>query len=388
MITVVDLYASDLMHLEINLFFLRLYYDQFREEIHLFAERRHLEAVAKGVAIDNLHPFSSMRAVAQMHAPRVIVREFLTIFRVFRSVWHARQNKSRFLHVLCASHFAHITLRIALRILPAGCPVFLNLHSELESLTRKESKWWRPGFWFPYSLRIPVDRLYVVVLGSNIKAEAERRGISTTNWIAIEHPYSFPERDDARAKKSEALIVGAIGAASTTRGTHEFFSLAERFEREISVDQIRFTVIGKMHPSLSKYFSRHVDIPDFVGYYDKERYDQAIDDLDVILFLSPRDSYQLTASGSIFDAIAHNKPVIAYETAYLKWLRRLVAGDAISLVEDLNDAERKLRAWMEHGLPSSLNNAYRSIKVTHSNATVANVYLEQLHNKLGAQSGD
>jgi hypothetical protein len=387
MITVVDLYASDLMHLEINLFFLRLYRDQLCEEIHLFAERRHLEAIAKTVAIGNLHPFSSVRAVAQWHAPRVLIRELLTIFRVFRAVWHARRNGSRFLHVLCASHFAHIILRIVLRVLPAGCPVILNLHSELESLTRKENKWWRPGYWFPYSLRIPVNRLYIVVLGSNIKAEAERRGIHTTGWIAIEHPYTFPERDDARVKESKTLVVGAIGAASTTRGTDEFFSLADRFEHEISLGQVRFTIIGKIHPSLRKHFTRHVDIPDFVGFYDKEQYDQAIDDLDVILFLSPRDSYQLTASGSIFDAIAHNKPIIAYETAYFKWLRRLVTGDAISLVRDLDDAERTLREWVEHGVPGSLHNAYRSIKVTHSIATVANMYLKQLEDNLEARSG-
>lgn len=382
MITVVDLYASDLMHLEINLFFIRFYRSQLCEEIHVFAERRHLEAIANSVAIDALYPFSSIRFVARWHFPRVLVREFLTIFRTFRAVRHARRNRSRFLHVLCASHFAHIILRIALRIYPASCPVFLNLHSELESITRRENKWWRPEFWFPYSLRIPVNGLYVVVLGGGIRAEAEKRGIPTTTWIAIEHPYSFPEHDNVPNRKSEVFVVGAVGAASTTRGTHEFIALADRFEREISIGRIRFVIIGKMHPGLRTYLTKNVVIPDFVGFYDRQRYDQLIDGLDAVVFLSPGDSYQLTASGSIFDAIAHDKPVIAYETAYLKWLQRLVTGDALSLVRNLDQAERTLREWMEHGPPVHLDTAYEALKITHSIAAVSKAYLEQIEDKL------
>ena len=385
MVTVTDLYASDFMHIEINAFFLRIYREYLKQEIHLFAERRHVEALARAVPIDETHCFGSFRTIFQWHASRVLLREFLTIFRVLRVVLHARQNRSTLLHVLCASHFAHIVLRLVLKVIPVGCPVVLSIHSELESLARPERRFWLPQFWFPKSLGIPTKNLYPLVLAKNIVCEAERRKISTANWIAIEHPYTFPEIAEKHSAKSGCFIVGAIGAASLSRGTHQIFELAERFKEDITNGRFRFQIIGKVFPPLEQHITAAVEVPKRNGFSDKDEFDKAVNALDAVLFFCPCDSYQLTASGSIFDAVRYNKPIIAYENAYFRWLRRLVRDEQFSLVRNLDDFEQILRKWQRNGSTPS-NSAYEQLKSTHSVTEVTRDFLRQLSQKTNVQS--
>ena len=369
------------MHIEVNLFFLRVYREHLKQEIHLFAERRHLEALARAVPVDETHRFGSFRQIFRWHAPRVLLREFLTLFRILRVVVHARRNRSTLLHVLCASHFAHIVLRLVLKVIPVGCPVILGIHSELESLTRPEKRFWLPQFWFPKSLRIQTKNLYPVVLAKNIVCQAEKRQISTANWIAIEHPYTFPEIAEKNTGKTDCFIVGAIGAASSSRGTHHIFELAERFKEDIANGRIRFRIIGKVFPPLLEYITAAVEIPKLDGFTDKGEYDHAVSELDAVLFFCPCDSYQLTASGSIFDAVRYNKPIIAYDNPYFRSLGRLVRDDMFSLVRNLDEVEHVLRKWQTDGPPPS-NCPYEQLKSTHSITEVTRDFLKQFSQKL------
>lgn len=383
MITVTDLYSSDLAHLEINRFFLNIYQGRLGQRVHFFAERKHAEAICRKVPVERLYAFGAVRTVARWHAPRVLLREILTLFRIIHIVTHARRMRSTFLHVLCASHFAHLLLRIVLTIIPPRCPVLLGLHSELESLAQLTTRPWEPGFWFRLSLRIPVPKLFPIVLGRNILQEAERRGISTVNWLAIEHPYEFSNSAEKLTARPGAFTVGAVGAASVARGTHLIFDLAKRFRSEIMLGLIRFRIIGKIYPNLLDYATADVEMPPSSEFFQREEYDQAVDDLNAIVFFCPKDSYQFTASGSILDAVRHSKPVIAFGNAYFRWIQRLVSGGSIALVDDLDQAEQVLRGWMTKGLQIRPAQDYQKLREVHSAEAAEKDFVKQLERQLG-----
>ncbi len=386
MVTLVNLYATDLMHLEINTFFVNIYRSILGEEVHLFADQKHLDAIQSFAPVEEGYSFNSWAATLSWRMLRVPLREFITIFRVIRVALHARRYRATLLHILCASHLSHVTLRLVLRLICPGCPVLLSFHGELESLASQERRPWRAGFWFPLSLSISVEHLYPVVLGKNIEVEAERRHIRVTDWIAIDHPYSFTPIVNTIKRESRFFVAGVIGGANLTKGTNLVFDLAKRFKGDIDSGEMRFRIIGKMDPSLIGYVTDDVEIPRFRGFYDRARYEAEVAELDVVLFFFPKGSYEFTPSGSIFDAIKHNKPIIAYDNKYFKWIKRLSPGEAISLVSNMDEFESVLRRWSVYGPPRSTEADYEAIKQHHSNTTVAVDFLEQLEKKVHGSS--
>lgn len=103
-------------------------------------------------------------------------------------------------------------------------------------------------------------------------------------------------------------------------------------------DHIHLTVIGSVYANDSVLEEAGVKILNKVNV---ERYifDDIIDKFDFLLLLYSKDSYVLTASGVVIDAINRRKPIIALKNRYVEYLfnKYVPFGFLVDNVEEIID---------------------------------------------------
>ena len=306
------------------------------------------------------------------------LNELVTIARLMRVIIYARRHRATLLHILNISHFSHNIARLMLKVLPPGCPILLSIHDELESVIKVENRFWKLPFWFPMSLSIPVRKLYPIVLWSSIKTRLETINIRTKDWISIEHPYTFVPFDAISHRSRACLTIGTVGTASVTKGSELIFQLAERFKDYVKAGRICFKIIGRLDSSVTPYVNPFVQFHDPQVFYSKETFDRDVLALDGVLYSFPSDSYHLTASGSIFDAVKFNKAIVTSRNAYCEWVLRDVPEGYVTWFGNLDQIENVLHKWLIHGPPVITASAYDAVRVAHSLEAVGSEFARQL----------
>ncbi len=155
----------------------------------------------------------------------------------------------------------------------------------------------------------------ICVLGSSIKKNLDSylNRENRKRFFSIDHPYFFTP-SKSKKKLNQKLILSTVGFMSNSKGLKELIRLSEFFK-----DNVNFHIIGKVsdeinpadYPGITFISRKGKQIP-------RERFEKEIKKSDFILYLYPKDSYKLTASGAIFDAINMEKPIIAIENDYFK----------------------------------------------------------------------
>ncbi len=387
MVVLADFRSTDAFHFEINRFYVDLYKSRLGQAVHVFAERGHLSALQEACPIDRGAPFLFYRPYSKSRIVRMYLLEVATILRLMRVFIHAKRNRATLLHILNVSPLSHNFARVLLKALPPGCPILLCIHGELESVVKVERRFWKLPFWFPMSLGIKVKNLYPVVLGNNIRSKMEAMSGRARDWIAIEHPYSFLAPGATRRQAKPYLSIGSVGVASVAKGSELIFRLAERFKDEVEAGRICFKVVGRLDPSMEPYLNPLVQFRDPQVFYDREAFDREVRALDAVLYCYPEDSYQLTASGSLFDAIRFNKPILATRNEYFEWVLRDASGDCVVWIKDLDQVEGVLRGWLAHGPPTVDDLLYDSIRARHSPGSVGCEFVKQLRERAGLFEG-
>lgn len=168
--------------------------------------------------------------------------------------------------------------------------------------------------------------LYFCVLGESIK-----RNLSLVvsknlleHFISFEHTFIPPERlQDYSTRNDGILKVGTVGTIRQFKGLNHVIQLAEELKKN---PKIKFYAIGRIFCDTNILSSVGIKyIPgsenDFVA---KSILDKYIDKMDVLVFLYPEEKYKLTASGAIFDAIAHRKYILSLHNDYFDSLFKRV----------------------------------------------------------------
>lgn len=152
---------------------------------------------------------------------------------------------------------------------------------------------------------------------------------------SLDHPYIFEEKENAE-KKHDNISIGVFKVVSE----EEFkilISVANGLNLIVN-DHIHLTVIGSVYANDSVLEEVGVKILNKVNV---ERYifDDIIDKFDFLLLLYSRDSYMLTASGVVIDAINRRKPIIALKNRYVEYLfnKYVPFGFLVDNVEEIID---------------------------------------------------
>lgn len=166
------------------------------------------------------------------------------------------------------------------------------------------------------------DSLYFSVIGESIKKNLET--IVTPHFfkhiIAIDHPYIFEKTQNytKQNKNHKYLRIGTIGGLDQTKGVNEYLKLIKAvISKNIN---IKFSHTGFSITNKEEFLKLGVDIPQYDSVLSRKEYEQRINELDCILFFYPKQSYKITASGAIMDAIKFEKPIVALKNDYFNYI--------------------------------------------------------------------
>ena len=156
------------------------------------------------------------------------------------------------------------------------------------------------------------------------------------------------------------------------------FSWQSVLRTYVKAGRICFKIIGRLDSSVTPYVNPFVQFHDPQVFYSKETFDRDVLALDGVLYSFPSDSYHLTASGSIFDAVKFNKAIVTSRNAYCEWVLRDVPEGYVTWFGNLDQIENVLHKWLIHGPPVITASAYDAVRVAHSLEAVGSSFARQL----------
>lgn len=157
-----------------------------------------------------------------------------------------------------------------------------------------------------------------VVLDESIRQEAVARGLlpeaATVTWPQPIEPAEV--WDAPRQPRQGPIHIGFVGSAHRNKGFSDFLGIARRFMP--AADRYRFSLAGGMMETYSD--AERALVGGEYGLLDRAEYLRRIRALDYVCLPVDPEVYALTASGSLLDAVAALKPVIAYPGGMVKAL--------------------------------------------------------------------
>ena len=202
-------------------------------------------------------------------------------------------------------------------------PIYFFLHGEIEFIFLK-----RIGI--INKIRGEMYKLFFKQLGetskivviSEIVKESLVAGkyLSEDKVIIIEHPIT-PPSSIRKLSIEKKIIFGHIGIAVKKKNSELFFELSKLHKLEIEKGFVEFQLIGKIGNELFLEDSSTVKIlTENNKSLAQDQYEQSIANIDYAIFTFTKDNYVYRASGSVMDAIAFTKPIIALKHHYFDYL--------------------------------------------------------------------
>ena len=207
-----------------------------------------------------------------------------------------------------------------------GVACVVVLHGILASLLQRRSFF--PFFpsknrhtfrtWF---LRENSRQLTYIVLGESIRRELLARFPDVEPYIAsIDLPYDFADEAEHAPFRDGTVRFGALGVLRKAKGSHLFLHLAKEVTSMATAYRPRFICVGPVvDKKLRKHLGDTVSVPSPDTPLTKEEFASHAKQLDYAIFLHGAKAYTLTASGVLFDAFSHMKPVIALKSPFFTW---------------------------------------------------------------------
>ena len=355
MIIVCEPQCAGIEHAEVNAAFLAALRSAWPgHRIIFFAEKAHTGHVTACLSREHV---SGIEHSEVCLPPRGLAnhRRFPAERRLARRIFETaeRENATEVIFT-SATNAGLVSIKLILRKFPARrCAVMM--HATLETLLKKRPPlkplvlgsylelpfWFRPAFLWGNN-----SRLRYIVLGQSIlenlcRAFPKLKGTA----FAIDLPYFYRPPEDFTPFKHGAVRFGSLGVASKGKGSDRFFELADEMCPTAGGHKAEFIQIGQVDRKL-KYGRTAVEIPRKDSFLSREEYDGHAREIDYAVFFHKPSSYRLTASGSLFDAFSHLKPVIALRSPFFEYYFKLM-GDIGYLCADYKEITETVARILE-----------------------------------------
>lgn len=225
--------------------------------------------------------------------------------------------------------------------------VLVICHGEMQALCIKQNT----SFLFKANKKfftsdktVIAEKLYFAVLGDIIKKNL-RLYISKQIYdkmLCFDHTAIFDTIELPDNVKSETVLnVGVIGIIRESKGLSKVLELANNLKKY--QDKIKISVVGKVSCDKQKLQESGIYINEEFGnrFLSRMEMYRLISQLDIILFLYPKDGYKVTASGSLFDAIDCERPILALRNDYLEYFSSKF-GSVGNLVDTYDRLEKEI----------------------------------------------
>jgi hypothetical protein len=252
------------------------------------------------------------------------LKKRFTLFKVLREVFFAIKifiiAKSKSVDfVVFTSAFPFTALFLNLFAYIFNIRIFICLHGDIGVLKLKNFKLttWVFKLAINNFLLNRARNVVLIIYGESIKEELFRYlpNISRKNIITIDHPYNYSDRP--RSFQSNAKTFSNIGAGIINKNTHYIFDLAKRFEKEISEKKLKFEIVGKVSSDVLSFKNDLVDIFTENQFISSDVFENKVETSDFfIYFFESNTIYDLSPSGTFFDAIKYNKPILSLKNPF------------------------------------------------------------------------
>jgi glycosyltransferase involved in cell wall biosynthesis len=187
------------------------------------------------------------------------------------------------------------------------------------------------------SLRIAIgaSKINFVVLDQSVSDAALSLGILPPERTHV-WPLAIPDREvwERPHRPDPARIrIAFLGSAKYAKGFGDFAAMTRRLAA--GSDRYEFSLIGGLQDPFPVEDLAHIRIPS--GFLDRTEFLERLYAVDYVCLPLRDNTYTLTVSGAILDAIAALKPLIALPTPALRNVFR--AGPAGFLCDDLASME-------------------------------------------------
>lgn len=208
--------------------------------------------------------------------------------------------------------------------------ILICCHGELELITEQSKE----GGWLFKCLRFLAKDFYLkrkhingcvsfMVLGDVVLKNLRYylNEIQLSHFFSIDHPYIFTKDSkckNANDNRSMYISIGTVGLFNKAKGADTLLELIKKVKNI----RIKFSVTGRIFYDVDCLKKNGVDIVEGADCKSipQSEYMARILNLDYILFLYKRESYRITASGAVMDAINLQKPIIAIKNDYFSYL--------------------------------------------------------------------
>jgi hypothetical protein len=256
--------------------------------------------------------------------------------------------------------------------------VLIVCHGEMQDILgqRHNSFLFKQSIKFFSRKNVRVARnLWFAVLGESIKRNVlqivtERVG---KKILSFEHTAVFAIKTALSSpKEKEKLVLGYVGGYRLNKGADVFVKMSEMFHDD---DNVEFRFIGNVRGKRNELELAGVKIPLGVGdaFLEREEMYEHIRNLDYVLCCFPAEGYKYTASGSVFDGIDCEVPILALRNDYFVGLFEL-CGDFGFLEDDFDGLKRRIMWLKEH--KKEMKWDVRNVKKKLSPASAAQRFLE------------
>ncbi len=235
-----------------------------------------------------------------------------------------------------------------LQSLPLRHPTLAILHSHLESVLIPPKKTLPRLFWFKHALVRPKPpNLQLVTLGPSIYEHMLNRFPGVAEHVSImDHPLLWDPLPKTPADTGP-LSFAAIGNGSITKGTPDFFSLCDMLTHR-QVDAAMFYIGRLIESSLQERATQSpwVTVPSPTKNLEIEDYQAWCERMHGFVFTYPPDSYQLRASGALFDVLRCRKPFVSFPNPYFRHYVQQFGPIGV-LCDTLDDMARVIEGWTQ-----------------------------------------
>ncbi|WP_372483391.1 hypothetical protein AB9J70_08225 [Elizabethkingia anophelis] len=324
MIYAVELQMQGGKHVGVNSSMLKVLENTSSQEIVVICDEKHAELLKKNYTYNNLtwntFLFSGDKELRKLFIPFKVMREVVLAIKIFYS---AKKTKSEYIFFFSSFPFTQIFLNLFSILFKQR--IILCQHGELGVLSMRKPKLLSKIFGYVQKIFFKFRGKYTTVLfyGEPIKNSFFKLfpHYRKENVIVVDHPYNFNSKSILNSsEKKLPIVISGIGTGLMNKNSHLIYELAQSFEKEIKHGLIQFRHIGNISDEVLSYKNDLVENIGNQEFMERDAFEEEIRKADIFVYFFKKDTlYDLCPSGTFFDAIKYQKPILALENPFFEY---------------------------------------------------------------------
>jgi hypothetical protein len=248
--------------------------------------------------------------------------------------------------------------------------LYVLLHGELQNVTLKGSRSilldgraQRMLYWL--DTKFSSNLKFVIISEFVFEKLKKSLGYDPLNFVSIDLPYLYDDKKESTKQNTNELVVSTVGVNSRNKKSFLLNNIASNFEDKIKSGALLICISGRNDDVL---FSELIDTPNMGSRYllSTEEYAKRINSSDVLVFFND-DNYSLISSGSYFDCINFEKPILAMKNEQWEYNFKQF-GDIGYLCNNIDEMYGHINSLLNNN--EYLNVFSRNLEIARDNSSI------------------